>query len=340
MSKESTALALQRIQAYIGAGEYQSHLLGTGAVAALEYRLRKYFGFRYAILLCNATSALLATQIALGLEQSEIITSPFCYGASFAGALHLRNHLNFADVDASLNLDPEAVRAALTPRTRAILTLDFNGFPSNMTALRKVANEHRLLLIADAAQSAGALLDGAPAIRGADAAVLSFTTGKTVATGEGGAVLTDRRDLYERIVCLTQHPLRQKRDTGLANFEEFNFNFRIHPLAAVWAEAIFEDELTKLIMWQAEWRDIVRRLAAAGLIVTSNHFFNSLPSRFRPTIVVADGVIEQDLLEAARDITPRPHFRPLAVVPAYCNKAFRLCARSAFLLDWGCNVGP
>ncbi|MGD0801999.1 MAG: DegT/DnrJ/EryC1/StrS family aminotransferase [Terracidiphilus sp.] len=298
----------------------QEHLLGNGPTAALERRLRDYFGVRYALALANATSALFAVQLAFGLQGTEIVTGPFAYGASFAGALHLRNRLRFADVDAGLNIEAEAVRATVTPRTRAILSLDFNGTPANTTALRKVADDCNLLLLVDAAQSAGAMIGNAPATKGADATVISFTFGKTIAAGEGGAILTDNRELYERLIALTQHPLRQKRDLSLKGFDEFNFNFRLHPLAAIWADAVFNQSIESLRQWQQEWRQVTNHLASCGLIVSSEHFFNSLPSRFRPTIISADGTNIYDLNEALHSIAPQLCLQPLALIPVYANR--------------------
>jgi dTDP-4-amino-4,6-dideoxygalactose transaminase len=301
------------------ASTMQEHLLGNGPIASLERRLREHFGVKYALALANATSALFAVQLALGLKGSEIVTSPFAYGASFAGALHLRNRLRFADVDAGLNIEAEATRAAVTPRSRAILSLDFNGMPANTPELRKVADDCGLLLVVDAAQSAGATIGNLPATKGAHAAIISFTFGKTVAAGEGGAILTDSRELYERLIALTQHPLRQKRDLGLRQFDEFNFNFRLHPLAAIWAETIFDESVASLRDWQQEWRQVANHLASAGLIVTSEHFFNTLPSRFRPTVIAADGVDLHDLNDSVSSIAPSLCLQPLDLLPAYAN---------------------
>jgi dTDP-4-amino-4,6-dideoxygalactose transaminase len=208
----------------------------------------------------------------------------------------------------------------VSPRSRAILCLDFNGMPANIPALRKVADDCNLLLLVDAAQSAGATIGNSPATKGADAAVISFTFGKTVAVGEGGAILTNSRDLYERLIGLTQHPLRQKKELSLGSFDEFNFNFRLHPLAAIWAEAIFSASIASLRKWQQEWREITNRLASKGLIVTSPHFFSALPSHFRPTVIAADGADLRDLNGAVHSIAPNVCFRPLDLLPVYANR--------------------
>ena len=321
MSDSALSSIVQRMAEYLNGSEdtMQEHLLGNGPTASLERRLREHFGVKYALALANATSALFAVQLALGLQRTEIVTGPFAYGASLAGALHLRNRLRFADVDVGLNIEAEAVRAAVTPRSRAILSLDFNGTPANIPALRKVADDCNLVLLVDAAQSAGATIGNSPATKGADAAIISFTFGKTIAAGEGGAILTDSRELYGRLIALTQHPLRQKRDLGLGEFDEFNFNFRLHPLAAIWAEAIFTASMESLKQWQQEWRQITNYLVSQGLIVTSEHFLKALPSRFRPTIIAVDGAKLRDLNDSVHSITPHVKLEPLDLVPTYAN---------------------
>jgi len=223
------------------------HLPGTGAVAELEEKLRQHYGMRHAVCVSNATTGLLALALALNLRRAEFVTTPYTYGASLAGWLLLGNRPVFADIDSqTLTLAPEAIPPCITPRTQAILAVDIFGNPADMRALRRVADEHGLWYIADAAQSLGARRDGIPASSLADALVISFTIGKTLCVGEGGAILTNHDALYEKLVWYTQHPARQRRDLGLSLDNEFALNGRIHPLAAAWAAARFEESLARL----------------------------------------------------------------------------------------------
>jgi perosamine synthetase len=141
-----------------------AQLVGSGAVAELEAKLRQHHGMRYALCVSSATSGLLAVALALNLRCAEFITTPYTYGASLAGWLILGNRPVFADIDAqTLTLAPEAVPRCTTPRTKAILAVDIFGNPADMHALRRVADEHGLWYVADAAQSLGARRDGLPA---------------------------------------------------------------------------------------------------------------------------------------------------------------------------------
>ena len=242
------------------------HLYGTGAVAQLESKLTHHYGVKYALCVANATMGLLAVALALNLQDEEFITTPYTYGASLAGWLKLGNQPIFADIDhETLTLNPEVVEQQITPDTKAILAVDIFGHPSNTQALREIADEYGLWYIADAAQSLGAYRDGMPASGLADAIVVSFTVGKSVFAGEGGAILTDNAELYQKLVWLTQHPYRQKRDVGLFLDNEFALNARIHPLAAVIANATFEGALAQLQVHQAECFEIIEILNAINL---------------------------------------------------------------------------
>ncbi len=122
------------------------------------------------------------------------------------------NRPRFADVEpGTLTLSGGTVRGHLTKNVRAILAVDADGVPCDMTSLRRIADEAGVWLVIDAAQSLGARIGEGRASRLADAVVVSFTSRKSVCAGEGGAVLTANRELYERLVWWTQHPFRQRR---------------------------------------------------------------------------------------------------------------------------------
>ncbi len=217
----------------------QNHLSGVGPVAELEEQLERHYRLPYGLCLSNATTALQALAMALGLREAEFIAPPFTYGASLSGWLLHGNRPVFADIDSeTLTLDLEATRRAVSAQTRALLAVDMYGVPCDMYGLRELADEFGLWFVVDGAQSLGACIRGEPAGRLADALVVSFTAGKPVFAGEGAAILTSNRELYEKLVWLTQHPLRQVRELGPGRDNEFGLNGRIHPLSAVWAGAV------------------------------------------------------------------------------------------------------
>lgn len=244
------------------------HFTGGGAVAELEKKLADFYGMKHAICTASATTALFSLGLALELRDADFITPPLNFGGSITPWLLLGNRPIFADVDpVTLTLDPSHVEEQLiTNKTRAILAVDLYGYPSDTESLRRAANEFGLWYIADAAQAFGAKRGGKLVSYMADAVVLSFNSQKSLAAGEGGCIITDNADLYERLVWYSQHPLRQKRELGVGIYNEFSFNTRIHPAAAVSALASFDGALLRVAEYQELCLDALAALEREHLI--------------------------------------------------------------------------
>jgi dTDP-4-amino-4,6-dideoxygalactose transaminase len=239
----------------------------SGAVEALERTLRERFGARRALCVSSATTGLMAVALALGLRGEEFLTTPYTYGGTLAGWLALGNRPVFGDIEPdSLGLCAQSVRKLRKRSTRAILAVDIYGYPSDSEALRRAADDCGLWYVADAAQAFGARRGGRPASSLADAVVLSFTSGKPLDAGEGGAVLTDHDWLYERLIWFTQHPDRQKRELGLLACNEFAINGRMHPAAAQKALKGFDAALRSVETRGARVERLHRDLARTGLV--------------------------------------------------------------------------
>ena len=216
-------------------------LSGTGAVYRLERKFSELVGHSYALSVSSATSGLWAVFMALGIHNSDVITTPYTWGGSLSGLMLAGNRSVFVDIDRdTLTLNPKKVARSITPKTKAILAVDIYGHPCEANLLRKIADEYGLLLIQDCAQSFGAYFQGHHTGWYADASVFSLTVGKALFAGEGGMIVTKHQELYDRLVWQTQHPHRQMRDAPDMPINELAMNLRIHPLAAIWAEAYFD----------------------------------------------------------------------------------------------------
>lgn len=261
------------------------HLAGTGPVRELEEKLEAYWGFDHALCVSNATMGIRAVFQALGLSEETFITTPYTWGGTIAGPLDLGARPVFADIcPDTLGVDPASAeqRAEKHPSAKAILAVDAFGIPSDSKNLRRVAEESGLVYIADAAQSFGARRNGVPPSGHADACVTSFTAEKALFAGEGGAVLTDDRELYERLVWQCQHPRRQKRELGLSLTNELALNARINPVAAIWANEQFGSSLEDVGSRRRVASDLISGLSGAGLVEASNLASRAIePSYFR-----------------------------------------------------------
>jgi dTDP-4-amino-4,6-dideoxygalactose transaminase len=208
-------------------------------VEGLEDDYRRFLGSRRALAHCNGTSAILAALHAFGLEPGdEVIVPSATYWASVTPVLHCGCVPVFAETEERcLGLDPMDVAAKVTPRTRAIVVVHLFGMPSRMEELLAIAREQGLRVLEDASHAHGARYRGRPVGTLADAAVFSMQTNKLCPAGEGGMLVTDDDEVWERALRLghyerlpgLQSPNRRFAATG------FGLKLRMSPLNAALA---------------------------------------------------------------------------------------------------------
>ena len=185
----------------------------------------------------SGTSALHCAYAAIGLGPGdEVITPPITFIATQATAAFFGATIVFADVQSdTANIDPQAVAAAITPRTKAIVAVDYAGHPADLDELRAIADRHRIYLIEDAAHSIGSIYKSRPVGSIADITTFSFFPTKNLTTGEGGAVASIHPDLLKRAKRfsrqgLVRNPSEFKiTDQGPWHQEvhEFGLNYRL-----------------------------------------------------------------------------------------------------------------
>lgn len=178
------------------------------AVDGFESALAEYLGVRHVIGVSDCTNAMLLGLRASGLEPGAEVILP---GHSFLAAAQAIHHAGGRPIPVELSerdwlVDPEAVRAAITPRTRAIMAVHVNGRVSDMDALLDIAAEHGLAVYEDAAQALGARLDGRVAGRFGAWGAFSFYPSKTLGCfGDAGALVTDDDDLAQTVRAMRNH---------------------------------------------------------------------------------------------------------------------------------------
>lgn len=197
----------------------QSEWLTTGPlVEEFEKSLCSYTGASHAIAVNSATSALDIAVQALDMPVgSEVISTPFTFAATNNALLYNGMKPVFADIKKTTrNIDPEDIRNKITPKTKAIIFVDYAGHPCDIDEIRNIATEHDLYLIEDAAHALGASYKGKKIGTLADISVFSFHPVKPITTGEGGAALTDNPDIAERLALLRSHGIK-KPDAATKN---------------------------------------------------------------------------------------------------------------------------
>jgi dTDP-4-amino-4,6-dideoxygalactose transaminase len=315
------------------------HLLGTGTVGELERKFESYYGVPHALSFSSATFGLYHVLKALGLQAGDtLITTPLTWGGTIAGARELGIEIVFVDVDRRLGISPEAVRnaAEVHPGAAALLAVDIFGVPSNMRELRRVADEHDLAYVADAAQSFGSIDKGRPASSFADVIVTSLGPGKGLTGLEGGMVMAQCADLYAQLVWQSQHPLRQKRELGLRRTNECALNGRIHPVAATWANAHFEDALCAIKSRSKMCSSLLHAVSKTGLATVSDVLLDAENELRFPSVVGTwgDARYPERLLKALREqgyeVKSVEALGASDLLPVQCGRMCRAEAKKCF----------
>ena len=178
------------------------------AVNELEDKLSNFVGVKHSISCSSGTDALLLAMMAIDIQPGdEIITTPFTFIASAETIAFLKAKPVFVDIEeATYNLDPSKIEAAITNKTKAIIPVSLYGQPADMDEINAIAKRHKLIVIEDAAQSFGAAYKGNRSCNLSDIACTSFFPAKPLGCfGDGGAVFTNNNILAEKIKSLRLH---------------------------------------------------------------------------------------------------------------------------------------
>jgi perosamine synthetase len=246
----------------------RSDWLTTGPkVAEFEQAFAELTGAAHAVAVSSGTAALHAAAHAVGIGPGdEVVVSPMTFAASANCVLYLGGTPVFADVDPdTLLLDPAAVEAKITPRTKAIVAVDYAGHPCDYDALGAIAERHGLSIIADACHALGGRYRGQTVGTLARMSAFSLHPVKHMTTGEGGVVTTDDAELARRMRVFRNHGItsdhKQREAEGSWYYEmvELGYNYRLTDFQC----ALGMSQLRKVAAWVARRRALAARYDAA-----------------------------------------------------------------------------
>ncbi|MCI0439008.1 MAG: UDP-4-amino-4,6-dideoxy-N-acetyl-beta-L-altrosamine transaminase [Chloroflexi bacterium] len=242
----------------------RSDWLTTGPkVEEFERALADVTGARHAVVVSNGTAALHAAMHALGIGPGdEVIVPAMTFAASANCVVYQGGTPVFVDVEPdTLLIDAAQVEAKITPRTRAIVAVDYAGQPCDYGALRNLAERHGLRLVADACHAIGGSYDGRPVGSLADLSTFSFHPVKHATTGEGGAITTDNEELARRMRVFRNHGItsdhrqRAKENSWFYEMVDLGYNYRLSDIQC----ALGISQLRKLRAWVERRQAIARR---------------------------------------------------------------------------------
>lgn len=229
----------------------------------LEKKLCEITGAKYAIVLSNGTAALHVAAMAAGIQKGdEVIVSAITFAASANCVLYCGGTPVFADIKPdTYNMDPKSLRKLITPKTKAVVAVDFTGQAVELDEIREICKEHHLILIEDAAHSLGTKYQGKPVGSIADMTTFSFHPVKTVTGGEGGAITTNDEELYKKLHLLRSHGITKDPEEMVHESEgkwyqeqvTLGYNYRMTDFQA----ALILSQLHKLPAFSARRKEIV-----------------------------------------------------------------------------------
>lgn len=315
-------------------------------ISEIEARLCNITKAKYAVVVSNGTAALHIACMAAGVGPGdEVITTPITFAASANCAVYCGATPVFADINPeTYNIDSESICAHITSKTKAVVAVDFTGQAVEIEKIRAICDEHHLVFIEDAAHSIGTTYNGAPVGSLADMTCFSFHPVKTVTSGEGGAVTTNNKDYYKKLVLAHAHgitheaeQMEEKIIEGPWYYEMIaeGYNYRMTDFQA----ALLMSQLNKLERFSNRRKEIVAKYDAA---------FSKLPQIFvQKTIPQSDTTrhlyiiqLKLDQLNctrrqffdamAAENVQCQVHYIPVYWFPFYQHKGYKkgLCPKA------------
>lgn len=234
-------------------------------ITELEEKLCSLTGAKYAVACSNGTAALHIAALSAGVgEGDEVITTPITFAASANCVLYCGARPVFVDIDPeTYNIDPKKVEAAITPRTKAVVAVDYTGQSADLAPLLQICKEHHLTLIEDGAHVIGTKYKGQMNGSIADMTMFSFHPVKTVTGGEGGVILTNDEGYYKKLLLYRSHGITRDEDQmqhepdGAWYYEQVDlgYNYRMTDMQA----ALIISQLDKLSLFSRRRKEIVKR---------------------------------------------------------------------------------
>ncbi len=319
-------------------------------IGELEAKLCEITGAKYAVVCSNGTAALHMAAMAAGVgEGDELITTPITFAASANCALYCGGTPVFADInEKTYNIDPASVREHITSATKAVVAVDYTGQAVELDELQAICKEHNLVLIEDAAHSIGTKYNGKGVGSIADMTTFSFHPVKTITGGEGGAVLTNSEEYYQKLLLARAHGIT--RDASLMEHEidgpwyyeqvDLGYNYRMTDIQA----GLIISQLDKLPMFSARRKEIVARYNEAfeknDAIVVQEEILQSDTTRhlyilrLNPEKLTINRREFFDAL-AAENVCCNVHYIPVYYFPHYEKLGYKkgLCPKAEKLYD-------
>ena len=221
-------------------------------IEKFEKKIASYIDTKYCIAFNSGTSAGHAALIALGINaKSEVIVPSFTFISTANWPLMVQSSPKFADIEIqTYGMDPNDLETKISKKTKAIIPVHYGGLPCKIDEIKEISNKNKFYLIEDAAEAFGASLNGRKIGSYGDVSIFSFAGNKILTTGEGGALCTDSKELYEKIKLIRSHG-RQLHSGYFSSMQDHDYyslgyNWRMSSMTAALGLSQF-DKLDRII---------------------------------------------------------------------------------------------
>ena len=297
-------------------------------IEEFENAIKNYVGTDYCAVLNSGTSSLHATLLAFGLGAGDDILVPSFSFVSTANSVLFTNATpSFVDIEeTTFGLNPKLISEKISASTKAIIPMDYGGQSCKIDEINEVARDEKLLLIEDAAESLGASINNNKAGSFGDAAIFSFCGNKVLTTGEGGAVVTNSKEIIEKIKLIRSHGRFDKinyfENTENSTYQDLGYNWRMSSITAALGISQL-NKLDKIIkMRQKNAAFISSKLKKFPQIITpiSPDGYEHIYQMY--TIRLATNKMRDDLKNhlLAKRIFSKVYFEPIHLTPFYREK--------------------
>lgn len=297
-------------------------------IEEFENAIKNYIGCEYCATLNSGTSALHATLLAYGFGKGDdVIVPSFSFISTANSVLFVDANPVFADIEeTTFGLDPESVYSKIKKTTKAVMPMDYGGMPCKIFDIKKITDTNKLILIEDAAEALGSKINGRKIGSISDSTIFSFCGNKVLTTGEGGAIVTNSREIYEKVKSIRSHG---RIDTAnyfdnptQSTYDHLGYNWRMSTMTAALgiSQLLKLDKIIKMRQNNAKY--VTSRIEKNSDIITPKPIDGHSHIYQMYTIRLSDERIRNELHDflIKKGIFSKVYFNPIHLTDFYSKR--------------------
>ena len=298
-------------------------------IAEFEKKIANYIGTKYCVAFNSGTSAGHAALLAININSGEVIVPSFTFISTANWPLMVNAKPKFVDIEEeNFGLSPERVKVEITKNTKAIIPIHYGGLPCKIVEINRIARNKKITLIEDCAESFGAKIKGVSVGTFGQMSIFSFAPNKILTTGEGGAICTDSRKIFEKLQLIRSHGRKVNENyfktSQLPNYISIGYNWRMSSMTAALGLSQF-DKLDRIIQLRRRHaRFYVLKLKKIKEVTLSDEPKDHLHVYQLFTIQLKNYLIRNELQKflASRGIMTKIFFEPIHLSNFYKKSGF------------------